>query len=183
MEKLKYNYDELVETFKYSAESPTGLIKIDTGKSIGFKDTCDKVPKSIRVTFKGGKLLAHRVIWVLVHGSIDPTLDIDHIDGNPFNNRIDNLRLVEKKLNQRNRKKMKNNITGVTGVGFHRTGNNSGGYNEYVRAVWVDSAGKQKHKDFNVKKFPSFELAVEFAELYRDMKLEDQHTYTERHGK
>jgi len=47
---------------------------------------------------KGGKqhsLLAHRVIWLLVHGEVPPEgMEIDHIDGNPENNRIDNLRVV-----------------------------------------------------------------------------------------
>lgn len=61
-----------------------------------------------------------------------------------------------KKINQRNRKRLANNRTGVNGVCFHVTSNNSGGYNEYLRVVWVEN-GKQKKKDFNIKQFPSRE--------------------------
>jgi hypothetical protein len=34
------------------------------------------------------ELMVHRIVWVLVNGSIDNTLVIDHIDGNPLNNKI-----------------------------------------------------------------------------------------------
>ena len=89
---------------------------------------------------------------------------------------------MRKKINQRNRKRLANNRTGVNGVCFHVTSNNSGGYNEYLRVVWVEN-GKQKKKDFNIKQFPSREHAIEFGELLRDMALPDKETYSERHGK
>ena len=183
MEKLEYNHDRLSAHFAYSEDSATGLVSKKTNCQIGSFDKHENLPKAIRVKLDGKRYLVHRVIWVLVYGNISPNLDIDHIDGNPWNNKISNLRLVEKKINQRNRKKMKNNKTGVCGVSYHKTGNNSGGYNEYVRPTWISETGKQLHKDFNVNKFPTFEMAVEFAELYRSMKIEDVESYTERHGK
>ena len=47
---------------------------------------------------------AHRVVWKLAYGSIPNDMQIDHIDGNGMNNRLDNLRLVTNLQNQLNRK-------------------------------------------------------------------------------
>lgn len=44
----------------------------------------------------------HRLIYMYHHG-IDPgKKHVDHIDGNPLNNKIDNLRLVTKRQNNQN---------------------------------------------------------------------------------
>jgi hypothetical protein len=57
---------------------------------------------------------AHRVIWKMVHGT-EPEA-IDHINGVPADNRLENLRAVTASLNQRNRRKGSNNSSGVVGV-------------------------------------------------------------------
>lgn len=44
--------------------------------------------------------LAHRVIWAIVHGEWPD--EIDHIDGDPTNNRLENLRAVSRQENARN---------------------------------------------------------------------------------
>lgn len=68
--------------------------------------------------FSGGILgvnyLAHRVIWKYVHG-IDPD-QIDHINGNRTDNRLENLRDVPEVLNHRNQKLRSDNSTGAVGV-------------------------------------------------------------------
>lgn len=48
--------------------------------------------------------LAHRLSWFLYHGTW-PSLEIDHIDGNKANNRIDNLREATSSQNKTNRGK------------------------------------------------------------------------------
>ena len=65
-------------------------------------------------TLLGVRYLAHRVIWKMVNG-VDPD-QIDHINGNTQDNRIDNLRSVTNRLNSLNRSLQHNNKTGYHGV-------------------------------------------------------------------
>jgi HNH endonuclease len=53
---------------------------------------------------------------VLVNGPIPAGKVIDHIDGDPSNNRIENLRLVFEADNHRNAARNKRNWSGVMGV-------------------------------------------------------------------
>lgn len=54
--------------------------------------------------FKGKYLYYHRVIWELTYGKIPENMEIDHINGNRIDNRIENLRLVDRKTNCQNKK-------------------------------------------------------------------------------
>ena len=60
----------------------------------------------------------HRLAWLLHHGSW-PGGQIDHINGDPEDNRIVNLRVVTNTENQRNRRLSRNNTSGANGVYFH----------------------------------------------------------------
>lgn len=40
------------------------------------------------------RFFEHRIIWILMNGAIPDNLIVDHIDRDPNNNNIDNLRLV-----------------------------------------------------------------------------------------
>jgi len=65
------------------------------------------------------QLSAHRVAWALEYGEW-PNGDIDHINGNRSDNRIENLRVVCKAENNRNMRKPKTNTSGVVGVSFDK---------------------------------------------------------------
>lgn len=67
----------------------------------------------------GRKYRAHRVCWLLLHGEW-PHGEIDHVDGNRENNCAENLRDVSRAENQRNRKRNRNNTSGVNGVRFDK---------------------------------------------------------------
>ena len=58
---------------------------------------------------------AHRVIWAMVHGEW-PVGEIDHINGNPVDNRIENLRIVTSSENSQNARIYRNNKTGHHGI-------------------------------------------------------------------
>jgi len=76
---------------------------------------------------KAYSMLAHRIIWALHHGEFAPEDKvIDHIDGDPDNNKINNLRVVTHADNMKNlgRRKRKENqryvLTSVTGIKFDK---------------------------------------------------------------
>lgn len=59
-------------------------------------------------------ILAHRVIWAMVHGYWPEALD--HINGKRSDNRMRNLRDVPHVINQRNQGRHRSNKSGRTGV-------------------------------------------------------------------
>jgi hypothetical protein len=62
---------------------------------------------------------AHRLVWVLFNKEIPLDKQIDHIDRNPSNNRIENLRLADSVSNALNRS-CKISNTGIRGVSKDR---------------------------------------------------------------
>ena len=63
--------------------------------------------------------LAHRLAWLLVHGDW-PSAQIDHINGDPADNRIANLRLATPAQNGANARRRSDNRSGFKGVGWHK---------------------------------------------------------------
>ena len=63
---------------------------------------------------------AHRILWEMAHGPIPKGYGIDHIDGNPGNNRLLNLRLANQSENNRNTGKPSHNTSGIKGVCFDK---------------------------------------------------------------
>lgn len=66
-----------------------------------------------RVHCFGGRYLAHRIVWILAYGSIPEDMVVDHIDGDGFNNAIENLRLATVSENAYNRVARKGNFKNV----------------------------------------------------------------------
>lgn len=70
-----------------------------------------------QVEIKSKAYMLHHIIWAMHNGELPPKgLQIDHIDRNPLNNRIENLRLATQNENQINSKLPTNNTTGFKGV-------------------------------------------------------------------
>lgn len=177
----------------YDRTSPTGLRWLiwngsrnpansrNAGEPAGTLKFRNNNKTSIEVTLKGQQVQAHRIVWYLVHG-VYPSIDsvIDHIDGNPHNNVVENLRLVSYHANSKNRVKSTNNKSGVTGV----SSMNNGWGKDYTVAKVVVS-GKAKQKYFDNSKYgeaEAFRLACEWRKEQIRLLNEQGAGYTERHG-
>ena len=114
----------------------------------------------------------------MFYGAIDKELVIDHIDGNPWNNDINNLRLVTQKVNCQNRKKRATNSSGYTGVCWINDG-------AYAKAEIQTKQGNNIQKTFSVKKnglLPAFLLACQWRrEMLINLNTEGEN-YSENHG-
>ena len=69
----------------------------------------------------GVMVRAHQVAWAMNKG-MWPNQEIDHMDGDPQNNRIENLRLATRTDNNRNRAVAQNTATGWLGINFTHNG-------------------------------------------------------------
>jgi hypothetical protein len=75
-----------------------------------------------QIKFDGLFYTAHRLAWLLTYGEW-PTKDIDHIDGNRANNKVDNLREATRSQNMGNARLWAHNTSGAKGVSWHRRTN------------------------------------------------------------
>jgi hypothetical protein len=74
---------------------------------------------------------AHRLAWLFVYGH-HPIHEIDHINGNPMDNRIQNLRDVPHRVNAENKRKAgRTTYSGLLGAHYHK---NSGRYASNIKA-------------------------------------------------
>lgn len=71
------------------------------------------------IQFNKKRYYTHRIIWEMFYGKIPDKMVIDHIDGNPSNNRIDNLRCLEHAQNLHASRKLTNNTSGYLGVSWN----------------------------------------------------------------
>lgn len=76
----------------------------------------------MQVRIDGKYYLLHRLAWMYVHGEF-PNGDIDHINRVRNDNRLTNLRVVNRCVNQQNRSLQVNNTSGVAGVIYGKKSN------------------------------------------------------------
>lgn len=121
MKQSNLTQAELMEHLSYDPES--GIFtrkkyrshKAKVGDVAGWSDTKGYV----RIEINHVPYAAHRLAWLYVYGRF-PECQIDHIDRNPANNRISNLRTVSNGENQQNIGLKSNNKSGVVGVHWNR---------------------------------------------------------------
>lgn len=91
----------------------TGEITCDTKHKIGSRKTGETIDAVVIIFFihiaeynmlASGRYYAHQIAWYLTHNEW-PKLYIDHKDGNPTNNKFNNLRLATAAQNMYNQRK------------------------------------------------------------------------------
>jgi hypothetical protein len=140
--------ERLREVLSYSPE--TGLFywreqrgSVRSGARAGHVDS----DRYIRIGVDAAVYKAHRLAWLYVHGNW-PADFIDHINGDPGDNRITNLRACCHAQNLKNVRRNRKNSSGFKGV-YSRTG----GRTWYSQIV---SDGRRRH----LGSFPSKEKAA-----------------------
>lgn len=73
----------------------------------------------IKIWINQNQYLAHRLAWLYVYGKF-PEKHLDHINGNPGDNKISNLREAVPEQNLSNRGKNSNNKSGYKGVSWNK---------------------------------------------------------------
>lgn len=177
-EKYVYLDDASPTGLRWAYEGGKGISKHRLGDVAGVVQQ----KQAYRVWLEGKFYKVHRVIYQMFHkvelGAEDV---IDHINGNPFDNAINNLRVVTRKVNSRNMNRNKNNKTGIVGVSIDEK---KEGY-RYAVAQWRDLDGRQKSKSFSFLVFGE-EQALGLARLHREQMISDLNAdgagYSEDHG-
>ena len=89
----------LRRNYTYDAERGK-LVRRETGRVVKGSMTGRYMSCSIKKRNKVMHFLYHRAVWAVVHGYLP--MIVDHINGNPYDNRIENLREVSPSENNMN---------------------------------------------------------------------------------
>ena len=101
---------------KIPTSGPHGAAGLVVGFTLKDTNRPDKMYKATKIG--GQHFCIHRLIWVWHHG--DWPEQLDHIDRNTLNNRIENLRAASASKNMMNRKMFTSNTSGCPGVSWHK---------------------------------------------------------------
>lgn len=138
--------EKLKKRLSYDAKTGKFIWRESTNSSIAIGSSAGS--ESVRgytvIGIDGAGYRAHRLAWLYVHGEW-PESEIDHINHIKSDNRIDNLRVVSRDENNRNRSKSKNNTWGVTGVYWRKD------FNRWTASI--SSNNKQQHLGLFQDKF------------------------------
>lgn len=66
---------------------------------------------------------AFNVVWIVAGKELPDDKEIDHINGIRTDDRLENLRLVTRTVNCKNRKKRSDNTSGITGICWNKSHN------------------------------------------------------------
>ena len=123
MAKTNLTAERLKELLHYDPETGvfTWIKTVKRGGRASVGDTAGSMMLNSRIGIgvEGTLYYAHRLAWLYIYGRW-PVTGIDHIDGDPTNNRLCNLREATQAQNNQNRSSipMKTNKSGFMGVSW-----------------------------------------------------------------
>jgi hypothetical protein len=174
---------EYVEKFVYYDETSPTCLRWQTGmkkahQPAGGESKVNTGYTRHRVQIEKTKYIVARIVMVLHGHNVDEAV-IDHVNGDPLDNQLSNLKLADATINSRNIVRKTQNLSGFVGVKILTY---KGEVSHFV-ARWVED-GAMKHKSFNVKKH-GYDEARKLAADYRKLKLNELNTkgydYSDRH--
>jgi len=117
IKELDKNRD--VTSTGYVIQRKTGSSK---SKPVGSVWLPAKGAKDYRAVMIGGKRFQlHRVIWEAFNGPIPEGAEIDHINGDKADNRLENLRLSCRRMNQRAYRNLQGGSSKYRGVSWYKS--------------------------------------------------------------
>jgi len=111
-----------IDGFPYSQSLLINLdtgVAVNRGKRVYSKNGSERNRQS--TFYKGKRLSVSRIIllWLNAHGAKIPvSLVVDHIDNDPLNDALDNLRAITVSHNNLRKSIQKNNTSGICGYAF-----------------------------------------------------------------
>ena len=153
-------YETAMEFFRYEPSSGKLFWKKTLSSRVNVGDEAGTISSTDgyrQIQFNRKLYRAHRIVMLMHTKGFDTSLQIDHMNHERDDNRIENLRLVTNSINGKNTKMHKNNTTGVTGVTFDKN------RNKYKAQIVVN------HKLDNLGRFNTFKEAVQ-ARLQAEIK-------------
>lgn len=122
LKERKLTHDRLLEVLKYDPDTGDFLSMVARGSRTDIEGTVAGQCHNqgyVAVTIDYKQYLAHRLAWFYVHGTW-PEHEIDHINRDRSDNRIENLRESSRSQNMANTGLYSNNKSGFRGVHFSR---------------------------------------------------------------
>ena len=143
-----YDYATGLITWRVRVNSYRGKVKPGVEAGIARPDG------RIKIGLKGKEYFAHRIAWLMFYGT-HPIHEVDHINGDPSDNRICNLREVVHSVNIENQRKARvdNKSCGMLGVSFNKR---AGKFSAQIRAN-----GKKRHLGLFLTAEEAHEVYVE----------------------
>lgn len=155
MKDPNWSHQDFIEHFHYDPE--TGILSRIKRTGNNWRPgpvTPSANAKYIGFRFRGVICRVHRAAFFYMTGEW-PVGEVDHVDGDTFNNRWENLRACNRSQNGFNKAVQDRNITGHKNVFLTPHG---------TYQVRIAAFGKESTKTFKTK-----EEAIEFAEFLREL--------------
>lgn len=112
---MRLTQEKVKELLEYKNGNLIWKIRTSNRVNVGDIAGGDDGHGYIFISVLGKRYQIHRVIWLWHYGYL-PENDIDHIDRNKVNNKVENLREVTRTCNLRNSNRSDTNVSGVRGV-------------------------------------------------------------------